>query len=94
MPQVNWLLLIGVVILVLEFGSSSALASAYGISVTGEMVVTSLLLVFVIWRVWGYSLFAACLFIVPFLILEMIFLWSNAQSSSTAATSPSRWRPC
>ena len=79
MPQVNWLLLAGVIILVLEFGSSSALASAYGIAVTGEMIVTALLLVFVIWRVWERPLWLACLFILPFLMVELLFLWANSQ---------------
>ena len=50
MPRVNWLLLVGVVLLVLLFRSSSALASAYGIAVTGTMVVTALLAYVVIAR--------------------------------------------
>ena len=41
MPRVNWLLLLGVLLLVALFRSSSALASAYGIAVTGTMVVTA-----------------------------------------------------
>lgn len=79
MPQVNLLLLIGVVILVAEFGSSGALASAYGISVAGEMVVTALLLFFVVWRTWRRSVWLAALLITPFLLLDLTFLWANAQ---------------
>ncbi|TKT80089.1 potassium transporter Kup [Aquamicrobium sp. LC103] len=78
MPQVNLLLLIGVVILVLEFGSSSALASAYGISVTGEMIVTALLLFFVIWKIWKRSALLAAVVVLPFLVLDVTFLWANA----------------
>src|SRR6266851_1893689 len=53
-PRVNMLLLISVMLLVLLFRSSSALASAYGISVTGTMVVTAMMGFVVIWRVWKW----------------------------------------
>jgi KUP system potassium uptake protein len=79
MPQVNLLLLVGVVVLVLEFGSSAALASAYGISVTGEMIVTALLLGVVIRRVWQRPLWLAVAIVAPFLVLDSVFLWANAQ---------------
>jgi KUP system potassium uptake protein len=62
MPRVNTLLLIGVLLLVVMFRSSSALASAYGIAVTGTMVVTTMLAFIVIWKVWRWSALAtACL---------------------------------
>ena len=51
MPRVNTLLLIGVLLLVVLFRSSSALASAYGIAVTGTMVVTAMMAFVVIWQV-------------------------------------------
>ena len=51
MPRVNTLLLIGVLLLVILFKSSGALASAYGIAVTGTMVVTATLALIVVWRV-------------------------------------------
>ena len=54
-PRINMLLLIAVMLLVLLFRSSSALASAYGISVTGTMVVTAMMGFVVIWRVWSWS---------------------------------------
>ncbi|MEO3385549.1 potassium transporter Kup [Mesorhizobium sp. CAU 1741] len=79
MPQVNAMLFIGVVILVLEFGSSSALASAYGISVTGEMVVTALLLYIVMTGVWRKPLWLAALVVTPLLLLDGLFLWANVQ---------------
>ena len=56
MPRVNTLLLIGVLLLVALFRSSSALASAYGIAVTGTMVVTAMMAFVVIWRVWRWPL--------------------------------------
>ena len=59
MPRVNGLLLVGVLLLVALFRSSSALASAYGIAVTGTMVVTCMMAFIVIWRMWRWSLLAA-----------------------------------
>src|SRR3978361_629056 len=76
-PRVNMLLLISVVLLVLLFRSSSALASAYGISVTGTMVVTAMMGFVVIWKVWKWSPFAAAALIAPFLFLDLTFLTAN-----------------
>ena len=56
MPRVNLLLALGVMLLVVGFGESSALASAYGISVTGEMLVTTILLFVVMRRIWKWPL--------------------------------------
>src|ERR1700744_5472646 len=76
-PRVNMLLLIAVILLVALFRSSSALASAYGISVTGTMVVTAMMGFVVIWRVWKWSPFAAAALIAPFLFLDLTFLAAN-----------------
>jgi KUP system potassium uptake protein len=76
-PRINMLLLVAVVLLVLMFRSSSALASAYGISVTGTMVVTAMMGFVVIWRVWRWSPFAAAALIAPFLFLDLTFLAAN-----------------
>jgi KUP system potassium uptake protein len=76
-PRVNMLLSIGVVLLIVLFRSSSALASAYGIAVTGTMVVTAMMGFVVIWRVWKWSPFAAAALIVPFLLLDLVFLSAN-----------------
>jgi KUP system potassium uptake protein len=78
MPRVNALLLIGVLILVMGFGSSERLAAAYGISVTGEMIVTSVLLFVVVWRVWKKSPWIAAAIAVPFALLETLFFAANA----------------
>ncbi|MEI7805830.1 MAG: potassium transporter Kup [Hyphomicrobiales bacterium] len=77
MPRVNTLLLIGVLLLVMLFRSSSALASAYGIAVTGTMVVTAMMAFVVVWKVWKWSPFAAALLIVPFLFIDLTFLAAN-----------------
>jgi KUP system potassium uptake protein len=76
-PRINMLLSIGVVLLIVLFRSSSALASAYGIAVTGTMVVTAMMGFVVIWRVWKWSPFAAAALIVPFLLLDLVFLSAN-----------------
>jgi len=77
MPRVNMLLLIGVLVLVVFFRSSSALASAYGIAVTGTMVVTAMMAFVVVWKVWRWGLLAAALLIVPFLLIDIVFLSAN-----------------
>ena len=77
MPRVNWTLLAAVLILVVLFRSSSALASAYGIAVTGTMVVTSLLAFTVFRRAWGWPLPAVLAVLVPLLSIEIIFLGAN-----------------
>jgi KUP system potassium uptake protein len=77
MPRVNLLLLIGVLLLVAVFRSSSALASAYGIAVTGTMVVTAMMAFVVIWKVWKWSPFAAAALIAPFLLIDLTFLSAN-----------------
>ena len=77
MPRVNTLLLIGVLLLVFLFRSSSALASAYGIAVTGTMVVTSMLAFVAIWKVWRWSAVAAACIIGPFLLIDLTFLSAN-----------------
>ncbi|MGM4892495.1 potassium transporter Kup [Tardiphaga sp. 839_C3_N1_4] len=76
-PRVNMLLFIAVIVLVVLFKSSSSLASAYGISVTGTMVVTAMMGFVVIWRGWKWSPIAAAALIVPFLVIDVTFLTAN-----------------
>ena len=77
MPRVNLFLLIGVLLLVGLFRSSGALASAYGIAVTGTMVVTAMLAFIVIWRVWHWHPVAAAALVLPFLLIDLTFLSAN-----------------
>ena len=76
-PLVNGLLLFGVLALVLAFGGSSALAAAYGISVSGAMLVTTALAVTVARRRWGWPVAAIGLVMGPLVLLELVFLGSN-----------------
>ena len=78
LPQVNWLVMFGVVLLVLAFRSSSALSSAYGIAVTGTMVVTACLAIFVIKNRWKWSLVATLSLMLPLLCLDVVFLGANS----------------
>jgi KUP system potassium uptake protein len=77
MPRVNTLLLTGVLLLVALFRSSSNLASAYGIAVTGTMVVTAMMAFIVIWKNWKWSPLAAGALIAPFLLIDLTFLGAN-----------------
>ncbi len=77
MPRVNTLLLVGVLLLVALFRSSSALASAYGIAVTGTMVVTAMMAIIVIRRVWRWPLLGALALMLPFLFIDLTFLSAN-----------------
>jgi KUP system potassium uptake protein len=77
MPAVNWLLLAAVAWLVLAFKSSTALSHAYGISVTGTMVATSIIAFFVMRDVWRWPAWRAALITSTFLTMEVTFLSAN-----------------
>lgn len=77
LPAVNTILLFGVVALVFTFKSSDALATAYGISVTGAMVVTSLMFFEFVRKRWQWSIWLAIGVLAPLLVLELIFLGAN-----------------
>lgn len=77
LPGVNLILMIGVVLLVLGFRSSDALATAYGISVTGAMTITTIMAFEFVRKQWHWSLAAAIAGLLPLLVLELIFLGAN-----------------
>ena len=77
LPTITTLLFIGVIILVLGFGSSSAMAAAYGISVTGTMVVTTCLGFLVVRRSWGWGMPLTLAVILPLLLLDLFFFGAN-----------------
>jgi KUP system potassium uptake protein len=72
-PSVNWVLLAVVCAAVVGFGSSTRLASAYGVSVMGTMLVTSLLTFFVVRFQWGYALWIALAATGFFLFVDLTF---------------------
>jgi len=77
MPKVNWLLLCCVLMLIALFRSSSNLASAYGIAVTGTMIITAILIFIVMRHQWKWSLSLSLLVISPLLIIDGVFLAAN-----------------
>jgi KUP system potassium uptake protein len=77
MPRVNWGLMIGVMVLVVAFKSSGNLAAAYGIAVTGDMVITSLLAAIVFHEIWGWSKLKTGLLVGFFLIFDLAFFGAN-----------------
>lgn len=76
-PFINWSLLFGTLFLVFEFGSSSALAAAYGIAVTGTMVITTTLCYIVIVKRWGWSRWVAVPIVLFFLTIDGSFFAAN-----------------
>ncbi len=76
-PAINWLLYVAVVLLVLGFETSSALAAAYGIAVTGTMAATTVLAYVVTRRLWGWSGRRSALVVVPLLTIDLAFFGSN-----------------
>ena len=77
-PQINWALMVCVVGLVLGFGSSERLAAAYGIAVTGTMLVTTLLLAVVMHLRWGWSMAVTVAVAGFFLVVDALFFAANA----------------
>jgi KUP system potassium uptake protein len=77
-PQINLLLLAGVIFLVGIFHTSSAMAHAYGLAVTGTMVVTTVLAFIVVTRKWRWPLWGAVALVGPLFVIDTIFLGANA----------------
>jgi len=76
-PAINWLLMAGVMAFVVNFRTSEALAAAYGISVTGAMIVDSILAMIYVYKGWRWSLWLIILIALPFVGLESTFFLSN-----------------
>ena len=77
MPAINWGLLAMVLVLVLGFGESTRLASAYGISVVGTMLITTVMLGFLVFRVWRWNRWLAAGTIGVFLLVDATYFASN-----------------
>ena len=76
-PNINWLLLLAVAILVLGFKSSSNLASAYGIAVTMTMMIDTLLAFVVVRAMWNWNWLQAGLFLALFFVVDFAFFSAN-----------------
>nr|WP_245176219.1 potassium transporter Kup [Cupriavidus sp. AcVe19-6a] len=88
LPGLNAILLLAVLAAVLGFGSSSKLASAYGVAVTGTMLTTTILTFFVIHYGWGYKLMLSLFATGFFLLVDAAFL-----SSSLLKVAEGGWFP-
>ena len=78
LPALNWLLLVSIIALVIGFGSSSNLAAAYGIAVTGTMLITNILAIAVAVRLWNWSPLRAILGALPFICIDLGFFLANS----------------
>ena len=77
LPAVNWLMLAGVIALVVTFQASERLAAAYGIAVTGTMIVTAILASMMMVSRWKWSWPRTIAVMLPFLAIELVFLGAN-----------------
>jgi KUP system potassium uptake protein len=77
LPRINWLLMISVMALVVTFKSSGNLAGAYGIAVTGDMVISTLLASFVFYEVWKWNSIKTLIFMAIFLMIDFAFFGAN-----------------
>ena len=87
-PEVNYLLMVACVALVLAFKSSSNLAAAYGIAVTGTMGITSYLYLLVCRRNWGYSWAGALALFIPFITMDVAFFSANFEKIAAGGWFP------
>ena len=78
LPGINWALMFAVIALVLGFRSSTNLGAAYGIAVTGTMVITTILAFIVVRHVWGWGWIRSGLLISFFLAIDLAFFAANA----------------
>ncbi len=76
-PFVNWMLMTAVTMLVLGFGSSTNLAAAYGVAVTGTMLIDTLLIAAVIFLIWKWARVPAAILVGLLLIIDLSFFVAN-----------------
>jgi KUP system potassium uptake protein len=76
-PTINWMLMLAAIAVVLEFGSSSNLAAAYGVAVTLNMAITTVLAYLVSRRLWKWSIALAGSVSALFLVPELVFVAAN-----------------
>lgn len=89
-PSLNKMLFIGVILLVLWYGSSSALASAYGIAVISTMVMTSTLAFIVVWKLWHWPLWRTLLLLTPLIVFDLVYFLATLTKLSHG---PQAWIP-
>jgi KUP system potassium uptake protein len=88
LPGINWALFLGVVVLVVGFGSSTNLAAAYGIAVTGTMATTTILAYVVARSMWKWSALASMALFGVFLLIDLAFFSANVLKVSEGGWFP------
>ncbi len=76
-PFINWALFVAIVLAVVFFKTSGSLAAAYGIAVTGNMLITTILTFFVVRYAWKYPLWICAVATGIFFVIDFVFLASN-----------------
>ena len=76
--KINWLLMIGTILLILGFRTSEHLAAAYGIAISGTMLATTMLLYYAATRTWGWSSPKTIALILVQFIMNLVFVYSNS----------------
>jgi KUP system potassium uptake protein len=76
-PVINWALMVMVILLVLTFGSSSNLAAAYGIAVTGAMLIDTFLIAVVLFSLWKWNRVAAGALLAIFFVVDIAYFSAN-----------------
>jgi len=76
-PFINWTLLVAVLLLVVGFRTSTALAGAYGFAVTMSMMIDTILIYFVMRRLWAWPRPVALAVVIPLALIDLAFLSSN-----------------
>jgi KUP system potassium uptake protein len=88
MPRVNWLLLVGVLLLVFMFRSSSELAAAYVLAVATTEWTAGILGFIVIWKLWRWPLWAVCALMVPLILVDSTFVLASTLEFFSGAWMP------
>lgn len=88
LPQINNLLMVGTILVVLGFRTSSNLASAYGLAVTMTMTITSLLAFIAMHKIWKWGLFISSMITMLFLSIDLSFLGSNLSKIASGGWFP------
>ncbi|KTS78590.1 potassium transporter Kup [Pseudomonas oryzihabitans] len=87
-PLMNWTLMLGVIFLILTFQSSANLAEAYGVAVTGTMLITSCLVSAVILLLWKWPRWAMVPLLIGFLLVDILYFSANAPKIFSGGSFP------
>lgn len=87
-PQINFMLAVGTLVLVFSFKTSTALAHAYGIAVNLDMLLVTFLVAFAAYKIWKWNIFIIFLLFSVLLFIDILFLGANVQKIMTGGWAP------